>query len=51
MKTELSPAAADEIEFHPPPRPAAPDQCQNAPETESTAQASLALTAETEASF
>lgn len=51
MKTEFIPPAAEEISFHPPPNPAVPDQCQNAPDTESTAQASVELTAETAASF
>jgi len=51
MKTEVSPAMADENAFHPPPRPGVPDQCQNAPELTSTAQASPELTAETETSL
>ncbi len=51
MKMEFMPLDAVEIAFHPPPIPAVPDQCQKAPETESTAQASVALRAKTEESF
>ena len=51
MKTELSPPEADEISFHPPPKPAVPDQCQKAPDTESTAHASPESTSETDPSF
>ncbi len=50
MKIELSPPLAREASFHPPPNPAVPDQCQKAPETESTAQASLGLREKTDTS-
>jgi hypothetical protein len=51
MKTEFNPPADEETLFHPPPNPAVPDQFQKAPETESTAQASVALRAKTDDSF
>jgi hypothetical protein len=51
MKMELRPAEAEETSFHPPPNPTVPDQCQKAPETESTAHASVELVEKTDPSF
>jgi hypothetical protein len=51
MNTEFKPAEAEPTLFQPPPDPAEPVQCQNAPEFESTAHASVGSSSKTDESF